>query len=167
MNPLITLAALTGPRDSSPATVPGRPARDLSELTRVCPHAYAEGSAHLYGGSTGWIADTLDGVRGLALAEASLVTTTPDGRLTAAIITTETTLEDGKSAVAFAGRFTDAAHRRKDWSKNSCTAACMPCIPLVRPPWPSASKAATQRPWPSITSETFRRLTDGRDGHGD
>ena len=115
MNPLITLTALTGPRDSSPATVPGRPmeARDLPELTRVCPHAYAEGSAHLYGGSTGWIADTLDGVRGLALAEASLVTSTLDGRLTAAIITTETTLEDGKSAVAFARRFTDAAHRRQ------------------------------------------------------
>ncbi|MBT8159486.1 MULTISPECIES: hypothetical protein [Arthrobacter] len=117
MNPLITLAALTGARDSSPATVPVRPmgARDLPELTRVYPHAYTEGSAHLLGGSSGWITDTLDGVRGLSLAEAPLVTTTPDGRLTAAIITADTTLGDGKSTVAFiAELFTDASDGHGD-----------------------------------------------------
>lgn len=115
MNPLITLATLTGPQDRSPSTVPVRPmqARDLPELMLVNPQAYAEGSAHLHGGNHGGITDLFDGVLGLPVAEVSLVTATPHGRFTHAIITTDTTLAGEKSTAAFtAERFTDPAHRR-------------------------------------------------------
>ena len=137
MNPLITLSALTGPQNSRPAIIPVRPieARDLPELTRMYRHAYADGPAHLHGGNPGWIGDLFDGIHGRPVAEASLVTATPDGRLTAAIITTDTTLGDEKSKVAFiAELFTDPGHRHQGPSPRPGSTGHTPTGVITRTP---------------------------------
>ncbi|MCU1522449.1 MAG: acetyltransferase [Arthrobacter sp.] len=116
MNPLITLAAVTGPPDAPAAGVPVRPieAEDLPELTRMYRHAYADGPVHSDGGGPGWIRALLDGVHGRLVTEASLVTTRADGSLTAAIITTDSAPGSERGGEAFiAELITRPEHRRQ------------------------------------------------------
>ncbi|MEW1808997.1 GNAT family N-acetyltransferase [Pseudarthrobacter sp. NPDC080039] len=116
MNPLITLAALTGPPESRPSRVPVRPIEpgDLPEVARVYSRAYVGDAASGHGGDPGRIRALFDGVHGCPVTEASLVAAAPDGRIAAAIITTDTTSGTEKSTAAFiAELFTDPDHRRQ------------------------------------------------------
>lgn len=168
MSPLITLAALTGPPESRPAIVPVLPieARDLPELTRMHSHAYAKVPAHLHGGSPGWIANLFDSIHGRPVAEASLVTAAPDGRLTAAIITTDTTLGDGKSVGAFiAELFTDPGHRRQGLAEELLH-RCMHALHSTGRTTVAVSIDSSNAAAMALyLSRDFRRLT--RDGDSD
>ena len=170
MNPLITLATLTGPRDSRPTGIPVRPieARDLPELTRMHSHAYADGPAHPHGGNPGWIADLFDGIHGSPVTEASLVTTAPDGRLTAAIITTDTTLGDERSTVAFiAELFTDPDHRRQGLAEELLH-RCMHALHSTGRTTVAVSVDSSNAAAMALyLSRDFRRLTRGSDGDSD
>lgn len=116
MNPLITLAALTGPPEHEAGFVPPRriEARDLPELIQMYRDAYADAQAHPSGGNADRVGALFDGVQGRPVPEASLVTAGPDGRLTAAIIITDCTAGNEGGAEAFiAELFTHPDHRRK------------------------------------------------------
>lgn len=103
MNPLIALATLTGPPETKPSMVPVHlEARELPELTRMYSPAYADGAGHLHGRGPEWMRDLFDGVHGHPVAEASLVTVAPNGRLTAPIITTVAVGIDSSNAAAMA-----------------------------------------------------------------
>ena len=170
MNPLITLAALTGPPEIRPSIVPVRPieARDLPELTRMYSHAYAEGPAHLHGGNPGWIRALFDGIHGSPVAEASLVTAAPDGRLTAAIITTDTTWGDERSTVAFiAELFTDLGHRRQGLAEELLH-RCMHALHSTGRTTVAVSVESSNAAAMALyLSRDFRRLTGGSDGDSD
>ena len=170
MNPLITLAALTGPQDSRPAIIPVRPieVRDLPELTRMYRHAYADVPAHPHGGNPGWIRGLFDGIHGCPVTEASLVAATPDGRLTAAIITTDTTLGDEKSTVAFiAELFTDPDHRRQGLAEELLH-RCMHALHSTGRTTVAVSIDSSNAAAMALyLSRDFRRLTDDGDGDND
>lgn len=75
---------------------------------------YAYVAAHLHGGNPGWIRALFDGTHGRPVAETSLVTATPDGRPTAAIIVIEGAPGNERAAEAFiAELFTHPNHRRQ------------------------------------------------------
>jgi len=116
MNPLITLAALTGPPEHEAAVIaPLRiEARDLPELTQMYQQAYADGPAHASNGNAGRIGALFDGVHGRPVPEASLVTGGSDGRLSAAIIITDCTPgNEGAAEACIAELFTHPDHRRQ------------------------------------------------------
>jgi ribosomal protein S18 acetylase RimI-like enzyme len=116
MNPLITLAALTGPPEHEPGLLPPRriEATDLPELTQMYQHAYADAPAPASGGKTGRVGALFDGIPGSPAPEASLVTAGPGGRLTAAIIITDCTPgNDGGPEAFIAELFTHPDHRRQ------------------------------------------------------
>lgn len=112
MNALITLVAVTGPQKPTPARVPVRPLKpgDLPELAGLWRQVYASGDARQRGGDSGWIGAALDEARGRTAATdpASLVTSGPDGHITAAIIVTEL---DGEAVID--ELFTHPDHRRQ------------------------------------------------------
>ena len=112
MNDLITLVAVTGPQKATPARVPVRPLEpdDLPELAGLWRQVYASGAARQRGGDSGWIGASMDegGGRTAAADAASLVTSGPDGHITAAIIVTEL---DGEAVID--ELFTHPDHRRQ------------------------------------------------------
>lgn len=116
MNALVTLAAPTGPQDRRATTIRVRPveALDLPELTDLYRRAYADGADHPVDGTAGGIGTLLQGVHGSPVADASLVSLDAGGRITAAIITTDTAMADEGSGAAFiAELFTHPDHRRQ------------------------------------------------------
>jgi ribosomal protein S18 acetylase RimI-like enzyme len=110
MNEPITLVALTGHKDTRPALVPLRLLEpdDLPELRRVQRHAYAEEPAQPGDADSAWAGTT--GVEGFGqtVEAASMVTSGPDGQITAAIIVTE---RDGGAVIT--ELFTHPDHRRQ------------------------------------------------------
>jgi ribosomal protein S18 acetylase RimI-like enzyme len=110
MPALITLVALTGHQYTTPALTPVRPLEphDLPELTTLHRHAYAGGPAQTRGGDTAGFDAPVDGGLGETVERASLVTSTPDGQITAAIIVTE---RNGEAVIA--ELFTHPDHRRQ------------------------------------------------------
>lgn len=110
MNALITLVALTGHQNTTPARVPVRPLEpdDLPELTSLHRHAYAGGASRSRGGDLGWIGASRDERRARTAEAASLVASGPDGQITAAIIVAE---RDGEAVID--ELFTHPEHRRQ------------------------------------------------------
>jgi ribosomal protein S18 acetylase RimI-like enzyme len=112
MNASITLVAVTGPQKATPARVPVRPLGldDLPELAGLWRQVYASGAGLQRGGDSGWIGASMDerGGRTAASDAASLVTSGPDGQITAAIIVTEL---DGEAVID--ELFTHPDHRRQ------------------------------------------------------
>lgn len=110
MNETITLVALTEHKDTRPALVPLRLLEpgDLPELRRVQQHAYADGPGQPGDADSAWAGAT--GVEGFGrtVEAASLVTSGPDGQITAAILITE---HDGGAVVA--ELFTHPDHGRQ------------------------------------------------------
>jgi ribosomal protein S18 acetylase RimI-like enzyme len=110
MNDLITLVGLTGHKDMRPALVPVRRLEpdDLHELCIVQRRAYADGPAQPDEGDTP--PTGIPGVKGLGrtVEAATLVTSDPEGHITAAIIVTE---QDGGPVIA--ELFTHPDYRRQ------------------------------------------------------
>ena len=115
MNALITLVAVTGHQNTTPARIPVRPLEpdDLPELASLHRHAYAaaplsRGATRQRGGGLGWIAAFLGEGRARNAEAASLVASGPDGQITAAIIIAE---RDGEAVID--ELFTHPDHRRQ------------------------------------------------------
>lgn len=122
MGPLISLAALIGPQENEPAVRPPRAikAGDLPTLTDLYLHAYPHEASHPGPGKP---ADTIsaifDGTHGTPIPQASLLTDNAEGRITAAIITTERALGNDGSRTAFiAELFTHPDHRRQGLAED-------------------------------------------------
>lgn len=110
MNDPITLVALTGPKGDRPAVASLRvlePA-DLPELRRVQQHAYLEAPMQPGNADSPWNGTAGDEVLGRTVGAASLVSSGPDGQITAAIIVTE---QDGGAVIT--ELFTHPNHRRQ------------------------------------------------------
>lgn len=111
MNALITLVAVTGHQDSTPARIPVRPLEpdDIPELASLHRGIYADaGEQQRSGGDPGWIGTSPDGGRNRTAQAASLVASGPGGQITAAIIITE---RDGEAVID--ELFTHPDHRRQ------------------------------------------------------
>lgn len=107
---LISLAALTGPQDLKPTTPSPRNIKstDLPKLADLYLHAYGEEK------SADRISAVFGGVHGIPIPQASLLTADAEGRITAAIITTERALgTDGPKTAFIAELFTHPDHRRQ------------------------------------------------------
>jgi GNAT superfamily N-acetyltransferase len=110
MNDLITLVGLTWHKDMRPALVPVRRLEpdDLPELHSVQRHAYADGPAQPDDGDA--LRTGIPGVSGpgRTVEAATLVTSDPEGHITAAIIVTE---QEGGPVIA--ELFTHPDYRRQ------------------------------------------------------
>lgn len=122
MAPLISLAALIGPQERKPDVRLSRAIKsgDLSTLADLYLHAYSHGASHLGPGKP---ADTFsaifDGTHGTPIPQASLLTANAEGRITAAIITTERALgNDGSRTAYIAELFTHPDHRRQGLAED-------------------------------------------------
>lgn len=122
MAPLISLAALIGPQECKPAARPPRAIKsgDLPTLTDLYLHAYSHGVAHPGPGKP---ADTIsaifEGAHGAPIPQASLLTANAEGRITAAIVTTDRALgNDGPRTAFIAELFTDPDHRRQGLAED-------------------------------------------------
>lgn len=109
MNDLITLVGLTGHKDMRPALVPVRPIEpaDLPWLRSVQQHAYAGGPAQAGDGDSSRNLPRVE-IPSRTVEAASLVTSGPEGQITAAIIVTER-----DSGPVIAELFTHPDHRRQ------------------------------------------------------
>ena len=112
MNALVTLVAGTEHQNTTPARIPVRPLEpdDLPELASLHRHVYADvaAAAQRRGGDLSWIGISTDEGRNRTAEAASLVTSGPDGQITAAIIITE---RDGEAVID--ELFTHPQHRRQ------------------------------------------------------
>ena len=110
MNALITLVAVTGHQNNTPARIPVRPLEpgDIPELASLHRDIYADAGAQQRGGDLGWIGTSPGGGRNRTAEAASLVTSGPGGQITAAIIITE---RDGEAVID--ELFTHPDHRRQ------------------------------------------------------
>jgi ribosomal protein S18 acetylase RimI-like enzyme len=119
MNAMVILTAPTGPQDQGATAIRVRPveAPDLPELTDLYRRAYAGESGHAGDGTADGIDALLQGVHGSPVHDASLVSLDDGGRITAAIITTDTTnpamATDGSGAAFIAELFTHPDQRRQ------------------------------------------------------
>lgn len=119
---LISLAALIGPQDLKPIVRAPRNIKptDLPKLADLYMHAYADEAANP---KTEKAADRIsavfEGSHGTPIPQASLLTVGGDGRLTAAIITTERAFGNNGSKTAFiAELFTRPDHRRQGLAED-------------------------------------------------
>lgn len=114
---LISLAALTGPQDLKPAVPPPRNIKptDLPKLADLYLDAYGNGTSPPDAEKAAdRISAVLDGARGTPIPQASLLTTDVEGRIIAAILTTERALGAAGPGTAFiAELFTRPDHRRQ------------------------------------------------------
>lgn len=107
---LITLVAVTGHQNTTPARILVRPlsADDLPELASLHREIYADDTAQQRGGDPDRIRTSPDGGRNPVAEAASLVASGPGGQITAAIIITE---RDGEAIID--QLFTHPDHRRQ------------------------------------------------------
>jgi N-alpha-acetyltransferase 10/11 len=171
MDPLITLAARTGPHDGT-AAVPVRPidARDLPELDRMYRRAYADGPAHSDGGGPGWIRALFEGVHGRLVTEASLVATSTDGSLTAAIITTEPAPGSESGGQAFIAELITRPEDRRQGLAEELLRQCMHALhSLGRSTVAVSVDSRNAAAMALYLSRDFRRLSyySETDGDGD
>jgi GNAT superfamily N-acetyltransferase len=117
MGSLISLAALLEPQVldpfvTAPQTIRGR---DLPELADLYLHAYADATPQPdREKAAASISAVFDGAHGVPLPQASLLTRDAEGRLTAAIITTERTFRSDRPKTPFiAELFTHPDYRRQ------------------------------------------------------
>jgi ribosomal protein S18 acetylase RimI-like enzyme len=114
---LIALAALIEPQDLKSAVYSPRSieATNLPNLADLYRHAYGDGTSHPdKEKAADRISAVFEGVHGTPIPQASLLTADPEGRVTAAIITTEKVLGSNGPGTAFiADLFTHPAHRRQ------------------------------------------------------
>lgn len=114
---LISLAALVGPQDSKPAAHALRNIKstDLPELADLYLQAYGDRTSPPNAEkAANRISAILEGAHGTPIPQASLLTSDAEGRLTAAILTTERTLgSDGPRTAFIAEHFTHPDHRRQ------------------------------------------------------
>ncbi len=114
---LIALAALLEPQDLKPAvrSPQGIRATDLPKLANLLWHAYPSGTGYPNAEKAGdRIRAVFEGTHGTPIPQASLFTADTDGRIIAAIITTDRALGERGSRTAFiAELFTHPDHRRK------------------------------------------------------
>jgi ribosomal protein S18 acetylase RimI-like enzyme len=122
MAPLISLAALIGPQERNPTVQLPRAIKttDLPTLTDLYLHAYADRPSHP---DTGKPADRisaiLEGAHGTPIPQASLLTANAEGRITAAILTTDRALgNDGARTAFIAELFTHPDHRRQGLAED-------------------------------------------------
>ncbi|WP_306914179.1 MULTISPECIES: GNAT family N-acetyltransferase [unclassified Arthrobacter] len=170
MNPLITLAALTGPHDGPATSIPVRTieARDLPELTRMYRHAYADGPLPSDGGSPEWIRALFDGVHGRLVTEASLVTTRTDGSLTAAIITTDSAPGSERGGPAFIAELITRPEHRRQGLAEELLRHCMHALHSMGRSTVAVSVDSRNAAAIALyLSRDFRRLTDDSDTDGD
>jgi ribosomal protein S18 acetylase RimI-like enzyme len=159
MNASITLVAVTGPQKATPARVPVRPLGldDLPELAGLWRQVYASGAGLQRGGDSGWIGASMDerGGRTAASDAASLVTSGPDGQITAAIIVTEL---DGEAVID--ELFTHPDHRRQGLAEELLR-HCMHLLhTLGRPTVTVTVEDNNPAAMALYLSRDFRRLTD-------
>ena len=117
MAPVISLAALIGPQEPTPAVRLPRAIKitDLPALTDLYLNAYADVT---FRPDTGKSADRIsaifEGAHGPQIPQASLLTAKADGSITAAIVTTDRALgNDGARTAFIAELFTHPDHRRQ------------------------------------------------------
>ena len=114
---LTSLAALIEPQDLKPIVQAPRSITptDLPKLAELYLHAYADEASHPdEGRAADRISAVFAGAHGNPIPQASLLTSDDDGRVTAAIITTERDLGSGGSRTAFiAELLTHPDHRRQ------------------------------------------------------
>ncbi|MDP9998387.1 GNAT family N-acetyltransferase [Pseudarthrobacter sulfonivorans] len=117
MASLISLAALIEPQILDPFVTAPRVihAPDLPELTDLYLHAYADGTFNPDAETAAaGINAIFDGARGALIPQASLLTRDTDGRITAAIITTERTFRSDRPKTPFIAQlFTHPEYRRQ------------------------------------------------------
>jgi predicted N-acetyltransferase YhbS len=114
---LISLAALIEPQILDPSfTAPHViQATDLPEITDLYLHAYADGTFQPDAETAvASINAVFDGARGSLIPQGSLLTRDPEGRITAAIITTERTFRSDRPKTPFIAQlFTHPDYRRQ------------------------------------------------------
>jgi N-alpha-acetyltransferase 10/11 len=119
---LISLAALIGPQDLKRIVQGPRSIKptDMPKLADLYMHAYADGTSNP---DTEKAADRIsavfEGAHGSPIPQASLLTSDGDGRITAAIVTTERAFgSDGSKTAFIAELLTHPAHRRQGLAEN-------------------------------------------------
>ncbi|MDQ0618585.1 GNAT superfamily N-acetyltransferase [Arthrobacter globiformis] len=114
---LISMAALTGPQELKPTVPSPRSIKstDLPKLADLYLHAYGDGTSPSDAEKAAdRISAAFEGVHGTPIPQASLLTADAEGRITAAIITTERGLgTDGTRTAFIAELFTHPDHRRQ------------------------------------------------------
>ena len=166
MNPLITLAALTGPHDGPATGVPVRPieAGDLPELIRMYRNAYAAGPGPSDGGGPDWILGLFDGVHGRLVTGASLATIHTDGSLTAAIITTDSPPGTELGGHAFIAELITRPEHRRQGLAEELLRHCMQALHVMGRRTVAVSVDSRNAAAMALyLSRDFRRLSDGGD----
>lgn len=119
---LISLAALIGPQERKPTLRIPRTIKaiDLPQITGLYLSAYADGTSHPdMEKAANRINAVFEGAHGTPIPQASLLTADPDGRVTAAILTTDRFLGNEGSRTAFiAELFTHPDHRRQGLAED-------------------------------------------------
>jgi len=119
---LISLATLIGPQERQPTLRIPRTIQptDLPQITDLYLRAYTDGTPHLdLEKAATRINAVFEGVHGTPIPQASLLTADPDGRVTAAILTTDRHLGNEGSRTAFiAELFTHPDHRRQGLAED-------------------------------------------------
>lgn len=119
---LISLAALIGPQDLKPIVQAPRSIKptDLPKLADLYMHAYADGASNPETEKAAVrISAVFEGAHGTPILQASLLTFDGDGRVTAAIVTTERAFGNNGSKTAFiAELFTHPDHRRQGLAED-------------------------------------------------
>lgn len=114
---LVSLAAVTGPQDLKPIIQAPRGIKpaDLSKLAELYMHAGLDGALNAdREKAAGRISALFDGAHGTPIPQASLVTSDGDGRITAAIVTTERAFgRDGAKTAFIADLLTHPDYRRQ------------------------------------------------------
>jgi N-alpha-acetyltransferase 10/11 len=114
---LISLAALIGPQDLKPTVHSPRNIKstDLPKLADLYLHSYGDGtSSSDTEKAAARISAVFEGAHGTPIPQASLLTADTEGRITAAIVTTERALGTAGPRTAFiAELFTHPDHRRQ------------------------------------------------------
>lgn len=163
MAPLISLAAIVGPQESKPAVRPPRAikAGDLSTLTDLYLHSYPHAASRPgHGKPAEIISAVFEGAHGTPIPQASLLTANAEGRITAAIVTTERALgSDGSRTAYIAELLTHPDHRRQGLAENLLSHAMQALHGLGHSTLAVTVDSANAAAIALYLSRDFRRLT--------